>query len=105
MLIENTQKKPLSIEKVWKHIFINENLTPTNNKIAFHCRELKRNGRIDKINSRDGIVQIFSKDIENGNKIKIVHMKRYMISFQISISEKMHEKIITIHCNQATKFV
>ena len=50
-------------------------------------------------------MQIFSKDIENGKKIKIVHMKRYMISFQISISEKMHEKIITIHCNQATKFV
>ena len=50
-------------------------------------------------------MQIFSKDIENGKKIKIVHMKRYMISFQISISEKMHEKVITIYCNQATKFV
>ena len=53
---------------------MNEKLTPTNNKIAFHCRELKRNGRIDKVYSRDSIVHIVSKDIENAKEIKIVHM-------------------------------
>ena len=26
------------------YIFMNENLTPVNNKVAFHCRKLKRNG-------------------------------------------------------------
>ena len=55
-------------------ILINENLTPTNNKIAFHCRELKRSGRINKRYLRDGILQIVSKDIENGKKIKVIHM-------------------------------
>ena len=55
-------------------IFINENLTQTNDKIAFHCRKLKRNGRINKTNSKDGIVQIVSKDIENGKKIKAMYM-------------------------------
>ena len=59
-----------------------ENLTPTNNKIAFHCRKLKRNGRIDKTYSRDGIVEIVSKDIENGKKIKIMHMKTLHDRFQ-----------------------
>ena len=87
MLIESTQIKALINRKGLKNIditsiglgkshgiLINENLTPTNNKIAFHCRELKRNGRIDKTYSRDGIVQIVSKDIENGKKIKVIHM-------------------------------
>ena len=30
------------------NIFINENLTPMNNKIVFHCWKLKRNGQIEK---------------------------------------------------------
>ena len=84
-LIENTQKKPQSIEKFYINrtsiglekihsIFTNENLTPTKKKIEFHW-ELKRNGRIDKTQSRAGIVQIVSKDIENGKEIKIMHVK------------------------------
>ena len=55
-------------------IFINGNLTPTNNKIAFHCGKIKQNGRIDKTHSRDGIVQILRKETENGKKIKIMYM-------------------------------
>ena len=87
MLIENTVKKALVNRKSLKNIdrtsiglekshriFINKNLTPTNNKVAFHCRELKRNGRVGKTYSRGGIVQIVSKDIENGKRIKIIHM-------------------------------
>ena len=50
------------------NIFKNENSTPANNKIAFYYREIKRNGRIDKTYSRDGMVQIISKDIGNGKK-------------------------------------
>ena len=52
---------------------MNENLTQTSNEIAFHCRELKRNGWIEKTYSRDAIAQIVSKNIENGKKIKIMH--------------------------------
>ena len=87
MFIENTQKKALVNRKGLKNIdrtsiglekshriFINENLASTNNKIAFHCRELKGNGRISKTYSRGGVVQIVSKDIENGKRIKIIHM-------------------------------
>ena len=50
-------------------------------KIAVHCQELKRNGWIDKTFSRDGIVQIVSKDIENGKKVKIIHMNMLYDSF------------------------
>ena len=86
-LIESTQIKTLINRKGLKNIdrtsiglgkshgiLINENLTPTNDKIAFHCRELKRNSRINKRYSRDGILQIVSKDVENGKKIKVIHM-------------------------------
>ena len=71
--MKNIDKTSIGLEKL-HGIFINENLTPNNKKIAFHCRELKRNGRIDKTFSRDGIVQITSKDIENGKKVKVIHM-------------------------------
>ena len=37
------------------YIFINENLTPTNSKLAFHCRKLKRDGHIEKTYTRNGI--------------------------------------------------
>ena len=66
--LKNIDRTSIDLEKSHS-IFTNENLTPTNSKIAFHYRELKRNGRIDKTYSRDDIVQIVSKDIENGNKI------------------------------------
>ena len=39
-----------------------------------HFREIKRDGRIDKTYSSDSIVQIVNKGIENGKKIKIMHM-------------------------------
>ena len=42
------------------YIFMNENLTPVNNKVAFHCRKLKRNGQIDKTYSKDVVIHIAS---------------------------------------------
>ena len=56
------------------NIFINENLTQMNNKIAFHCRKLKRNGKIDKTYSRDGAIHIASSNIRYGKVIKTLHM-------------------------------
>ena len=44
-----------------------------NNKIVFHCRKLKRNGQIDKIYSRDGVIYIASCNIRDGKVIKILH--------------------------------
>ena len=54
-------------------IFINENLTPTNSKLAFHCRKLKREGFVDINFSRDGVVCITSKNVQNGKTIKVLH--------------------------------
>ena len=71
--LKNIDRTSIGLEKSHS-AFINENLIPTNNKIAFHCQELNRNGRINKIYSRDSIVQIVSKDIENRKKIKVMHM-------------------------------
>ena len=71
---QNIDRTSIGLEES-RGIFINEKLAPiNNNKIAFHCRELKRKGRIDKAYSRDSLVYIVSKDIENAKKIKIVHM-------------------------------
>ena len=71
--MKNIDRTSVGLEKS-QRIFINKNLTPTNNKIAFHYRELKRNGRVGKTYSRGGIVQIVSENIENGQRIKIIHM-------------------------------
>ena len=57
-----------------ENIFVNENLTPMKNKIAFHCRKLKRNGQIDNNYSRDGVIHIASSNIRDGKVIKILHM-------------------------------
>ena len=42
------------------YIFMNENLTPVNNKVGFHCRKLKRNGSIDKTYLKDVVIHIAS---------------------------------------------
>ena len=48
-------------------IFINENLTSTNSKLAFHCRKLKREGFVDRN------LCITSKNVQNGKTIKVLH--------------------------------
>ena len=63
------------------NIFIKENLTPVNNKIAFHWRKLKRDGQIDKTYSRDGIISIASSKIRDGKVIKILHMSMLLDTF------------------------
>ena len=63
------------------NIFIDENLTPVNNKIAFHCRKLKSNGQIDKTHSRDGVIHIASSNIIDGKVIKILHMSMLLDIF------------------------
>ena len=69
----NINKSSLS-QSSSDNIFIYQNLTPMNNKIVFHCRKLKRNGQIDKIYSRDGVIYIASCNIRDGKVIKILHM-------------------------------
>ena len=55
-------------------VFINENLTVKNNKIAFLGRKLKRSGHLNKIYTRDGTVHISSPEIHRGKVLKIHHI-------------------------------
>ena len=41
-----------------KRLSVNKNLTPYNNKMAYHCRELKRASLINSSYSADGIFHI-----------------------------------------------
>ena len=51
------------------------------NKIALHCRKLKRNGQIDKTYSRDEVIHIASSNIRDGKVIKIIHMSMLLDIF------------------------
>ena len=69
------------------NIFINENLTPMNNKLAFYCRKLKRDGYIEKTFLREGVVCIRGSSIENGKTIKVLHFNtlfEYFPNFDFS---------------------
>ena len=62
-------------------VFINENLTRANSKIAFHSRSLKRNSLIDKCYTKDGVVHIVCPDLQNGEVIKVFHLNTLMDLF------------------------
>ena len=53
------------------NVFISENLTPANSKLAFHCRKLKRDQEIEKCYTINGIVHI----IKNNKLMKLYHLK------------------------------
>ena len=59
-----------------KNIFINENLTPTNRKLAFHCSKLKHDSHIQKMSTGNGVVYI-----KHGRVLKILHI---MTLFNVS---------------------
>ena len=50
-------------------IFLNENLTPENNKIAYHCRKLKHDGTIPKTYT-SSVENICCNILENGKPQK-----------------------------------
>lgn len=64
-----------------KNIFINENLTTKNNKIAYLSRKLKRSGHLEKAYTKDGTVHISSPDINRGKVIKIYHINELFSLF------------------------
>lgn len=71
--LKNFDKSSIGLSNS-RGIFINENLTPLNNKLAFHCRKLKRDGFVDKTYSRDGVVCFSSTNVQNGKTIKVLHL-------------------------------
>ena len=60
---------------------MNENLTPENNKIAYHCRKLKRDGTIWKTYTSNG-TNICFNILENGKpQRKFYHVNDLCIIF------------------------
>ena len=61
------------------NLFLSQNLSDYNNKIAFHCRELRRKRLIDSTWAYDG--KIFIKIQDNGNKEEIKHLSQLTRKF------------------------
>ena len=70
--LQNIDKSSIGLSNS-SDIFINKNLTSTNIKLTFHCRKLKREGFVDSNFSRDGVVYITSKNVQNGKTMKVLH--------------------------------
>ena len=65
-------KGTLEMEKAM--LFLNENLSEENNKIAFLCRKLKREGMIANTYSANGIIRLSCNKISNGRIQKVPHI-------------------------------
>ena len=61
------------------NIFVNENLTITNNKIAYLCRSLKREKKIAKTYTTDGIVHICK--LATSKPEKVLHVNELSVMF------------------------
>ena len=61
------------------NIFVNENLTPMNEIIAYNCRKVKRSGLIHAFYSRNGIAYI--KENETRRPIKVFHLDKLISLF------------------------
>ena len=65
--LATVDKSPIGLSNA--NIFVNENLTVINNKIAFFCRGLKRDGKIMKTYTFDGIVHICKTNTSKTKKV------------------------------------
>ena len=74
-------------------LFISENLTPANSKLAFNCRKLKRDGEIEKCYTINGIVDI----VKNNKLITLYHLssgtlpRGSSLIYKTSARHKRHE--------------
>ena len=62
-------------------VFISENLTNYNKKIAFYCRRLKKTTLVEKCYSRDRVVHIVTKDEWRDEATKALHMNQLLELF------------------------
>ena len=68
----------IGLDKSTNH-FLSQNLPDYNNKIAFHCRELRRKRLINSTWAYGG--KVFIKIQENGNKEEIKHLSQLTKKF------------------------
>ena len=69
--LKSIDKSTLGLTKV---VFINKNLTPENNRIAYNCRKPKRQNLISKTYTVNGVVQLISNNIKRGKPVKVLPM-------------------------------
>ena len=62
-------------------LFMKENLTNYNNKIALYCRKLKKASLVEKCYSRDGEVHIMTRDGWWDKATKVFHMNQLLELF------------------------
>ena len=60
---------------------MNKKLTPENNKIAYHCRKLKRDETISKIYTSSETNIIFCNILENGKPQKFIMSMIFALMF------------------------
>ena len=70
--LKTINKEALEMEKVMP--FLNENLSEGNNKIAFFCWKLNREGVIPNTYSVNGIIRLSCNKISNGRVQKVPHI-------------------------------
>ena len=91
-------KKLKSVDKstlgLTNDVFINENLTPMNNRIiACNCRKLKRQNLISNTYTVNGMVYLISSNIKTGKPVKVLHMQTLLnlfpdVEFEASSNEE-----------------
>ena len=79
------RKKLKSIDKstlgLINDVFINENLTPVNNGIAYYCWKVKRQNLVSKTDAVNGTVHLISNNIKGGKPVKVFHMQTLLNLF------------------------
>ena len=79
------RKKLKSIDKstlgLTNDVFINENLTPVNNRIACYYRKRKRQNLISKTYTANGTIHVISNNIKRGKPVKVFHMQTLLNLF------------------------
>ena len=56
-------------------VFINENLIPVNNRIAYNCRKLKHQKVIFKTYTVNGMLHLINNITKRGKTVKVIHMR------------------------------
>ena len=75
-------------------VFINENLTTMNNRIAYNCRKRHHQNLISKTYTVNGVVHLISNNIKRGKPVKVLHMQTLLnlfpVEFKVSNNEEQY---------------
>ena len=107
----SNRKKLKSIDKstlgFTNDLFINENLTPVNNRIVYNCKKLKRQNLISKTYTVNGMVYLISNNVKRGKPVKVLHMQTLLnlfpeAEFEASSNEEEDVNELADECYQSS---